>query len=52
VLIRRGEKIYAQIDIDSHQVAAFDEGMVVQVQRVADWLASLYDSRERLGRDP
>src|SRR5881396_1922967 len=26
ILIRRGEKIYAQIDIDSHQVAAFDEG--------------------------
>ena len=50
VLIRRGEKIYAQIDIDSHQVAAFDEGAVVQVQRVADWLASLYDSRERIGR--
>ena len=52
ILIRSGEKIYAQIDIDSHQVAAFDEGAVAQVQRVADWLASLYDSRERLGRAP
>ncbi|TMQ59038.1 MAG: GAF domain-containing protein [Candidatus Eisenbacteria bacterium] len=52
ILIRSGEKIYAQIDIDSHQVAAFDEGAVMQVQRVADWLASLYHSRERLGRAP
>jgi len=52
ILIRSGERIHAQIDIDSHQVAAFDEGAVVQVQRVADWLASLYDSRERIGRAP
>lgn len=52
ILIRRGEKIYAQIDIDSHQVAAFDEHSVAQVQRVADWLAELYESRERLGRIP
>lgn len=52
ILIRRGEKIYAQVDIDSHQVAAFDETSVVSVQRVADWLATLYASRERLGRAP
>ncbi len=52
ILIRRGEKIYAQIDIDSHQVAAFDEASVARVQRVADWLAVLYESRERLGRAP
>jgi len=52
ILIRRGEKIYAQVDIDSHQVAAFDEAAVAQVQRVADWLAVLYESRERLGRTP
>jgi GAF domain-containing protein len=51
ILIRKGEKIYAQIDIDSHQVAAFDEGTVSRVQRVADWLAGLYESRERVGRD-
>jgi GAF domain-containing protein len=52
ILIRRGEKIYAQVDIDSHQVAAFDETSVASVQRVADWLATLYASRERLGRAP
>ena len=52
ILIRKGEKIYAQIDIDSHQVAAFDEETVTLVQRVADWLAALYESRERLERDP
>ena len=50
ILIRRGERIFAQIDIDSHQVAAFDEESVARVQRVADWLAMLYESRERLGR--
>jgi len=52
ILIRRGEKIYAQVDIDSHQVAAFDESSVASVQRVADWLATLYASRDRLGRAP
>jgi L-methionine (R)-S-oxide reductase len=52
VLIRKGERIYAQIDIDSHQVAAFDDRAVARVQHVADWLATLYESRERLGRAP
>ncbi|HEY2923452.1 MAG TPA: GAF domain-containing protein [Candidatus Eisenbacteria bacterium] len=52
VLIRKGERIFAQIDIDSHQVAAFDDRSVECVQRVADWLAALYDSRERPGRTP
>lgn len=42
VLIRHGEKIYGQIDIDSHRVAAFDEKTVAEVQRVADWLAGAY----------
>jgi L-methionine (R)-S-oxide reductase len=42
VLIRDGEKIYGQIDIDSHRVAAFDETTVAEVQRVADWLAGAY----------
>ena len=50
VLIRRGGKIFAQIDIDSHLVAAFGEDSVAGVQRVADWLAELYESREQLGR--
>ena len=49
ILIRRGEKIYGQIDIDSHKVAAFDDGAVASVQRLADWLADLYKSQESLG---
>ncbi len=50
VLIRREGKIFAQIDIDSHLVGAFDENSVSDVQRVADLLAELYESRERLRR--
>ena len=46
VLIRSGERIHAQIDIDSHQVGAFDDGVVSGVQRVADWLAERYQSRD------
>ncbi len=42
VLIRTGDKIHAQIDIDSHQVGAFDEKDVADVQRVADALARAY----------
>ena len=45
VLIRSGEVIHAQIDIDSNEVAAFDDLAVTRVQRVADWLASLYLAR-------
>ena len=45
VLIRTGDTIHAQIDIDSHQVAAFDDAAVGMVQRVADWLAALYAER-------
>jgi len=45
ILIRSGEKIFAQIDIDSHQVAAFDDSAVQQVQAVADWLAKAYETR-------
>ena len=44
VLIRSGDRIYAQVDIDSHQVGAFDEKAVADVQRVADWLARAYDA--------
>jgi len=46
VLIRSGERIFAQIDIDSHQVGAFDDEAVAIVQRVADWLAKAYELRE------
>lgn len=45
VLIRTGDRIHAQIDIDSHQVGAFDDELVDQVQRVADILARAYESR-------
>jgi L-methionine (R)-S-oxide reductase len=45
VLIRSGETIHAQIDIDSHELDAFDAGAVVAVEAVADRLARLYDQR-------
>jgi len=46
ILIRSGDVIHAQIDIDSHQVGAFDDDAVAKVQRVADWLAARYRSRD------
>jgi GAF domain-containing protein len=45
VLIRSGDRIHAQIDIDSHQVGAFDDDLVEHVQNVADLLARAYDAR-------
>jgi len=45
VLIRSGDTIHAQIDIDSDQVNAFDDDAMSSVQQVADWLAALYQSR-------
>lgn len=45
VLIRSGEHIWAQIDIDSHDLAAFDDEAETQVQRIADWLAQGYSHR-------
>jgi GAF domain-containing protein len=45
VLIRSGDTIHAQIDIDSDQVNAFDDEAMSSVQQVADWLAALYQSR-------
>ena len=52
VLIRSGERIHAQVDIDSHEVNAFDEAAVADVQRVADWLAHAYDQRDRARTGP
>ncbi len=43
VLIRRGEKIFGQIDIDSHTIGAFGQEDERRVQAVADYLAGLYD---------
>ena len=45
VLIRSGETIWAQIDIDSHDLAAFDDHSETMVQQVADWLAHAYAAR-------
>jgi len=45
VLIRSGYQIHAQIDIDSHQLDAFDDDLVVEVERLADWLAHAYEKR-------
>jgi len=45
VLIRSGARIHAQIDIDSHEIGAFDDATVAAVQQVADTLARLYEAR-------
>ena len=50
VLIRTGDTIYAQIDIDSHELAAFDSEAVAQVEAVAEWLARHYRTRDGAGR--
>ncbi len=42
VLIRRGDVIFSQIDIDSRQYDAFDLETVQVVEKVADWLANIY----------
>ncbi len=42
VLIRENDRIYAQIDIDSHEVNAFDSESVRAVEKIADCLADLY----------
>jgi GAF domain-containing protein len=45
VLIQQDGTIFAQIDIDSHDLDAFDQQSVEGVQKVADWLAKVYASR-------
>jgi L-methionine (R)-S-oxide reductase len=49
VLIRKGRTIYAQIDIDSHELDAFDPDSVAVVERVAECLARAY-ARSSRGR--
>jgi GAF domain-containing protein len=46
VLIRAGDRIFAQIDVDSHELNAFDAASVADVERVAAWLAQEY-ARQR-----
>jgi GAF domain-containing protein len=43
ILIRSSGKIYAQIDIDSHELDAFDAESVRMVEQVAEWLAGAYE---------
>lgn len=45
VLIRKGERIFAQIDIDSHDLDAFDGTIEAEVRKVADWLADHYEAQ-------
>ena len=42
VLIRKDDRIFAQIDIDSHELNAFDRNAVTQVEVVAEYLADAY----------
>jgi len=46
VLIRSGDTIFAQIDIDSHELDAFDARTEAEVKKVADWLARAYVARQ------
>jgi GAF domain-containing protein len=43
VLIRSGETIHAQLDLDSHELGAFTPEAVRCVEQVAEWLAGQYD---------
>ena len=50
VLIRHGDTIFAQIDVDSHECNAFDAQAVLDVERVAEWLANEYARRRAPAR--
>jgi len=45
ILIQKGGRIFGQIDIDSHNLDAFDGAIVQGMQKVADWLAGVYEAR-------
>lgn len=47
VLIRSGNRIHAQIDIDSHDRDAFGGDLEDQVQQVADCLAGFYEGDKK-----
>src|SRR4030095_4803426 len=47
VLIRKGDTIFAQIDIDSHDVDAFDTNTEREVRVVADWLAHKFAAHRK-----
>ncbi|RPI77186.1 MAG: GAF domain-containing protein [Desulfobacteraceae bacterium] len=42
ILIRKGDTIFAQIDIDSHDHNAFNPQIERKVEKVAEWLADAY----------
>jgi L-methionine (R)-S-oxide reductase len=52
VLIRMGDTIFAQIDVDSHECNAFDPGAVRSVEHVAAWLAREYERHRSPVRGP
>ena len=47
VLIRKGSRILSQIDIDSHELDAFDPTTVIEVEKLANWLAEAYSAHHR-----
>ena len=49
VLIRRDGRIYAQIDVDSHELNAFSDDVARDVEVLADWLAGAYERWEQRG---
>jgi GAF domain-containing protein len=52
VLIRMGDTIFAQIDVDSHERNAFDADAVSNVEQVAAWLAREYAGQRSTTRGP
>lgn len=48
VLIRKGDRVFAQIDIDSHEHDAFDADTVTQIEEIAECLAGVYARRQGL----
>jgi GAF domain-containing protein len=52
ILIRKGERIFAQVDIDSHEYDAFDDDAEELVETVADCLADAYVALQRRRTEP
>jgi len=46
VLIRSGDRVFAQIDIDSHEHDAFNADTVTQIEKIAEYLADVYARRQ------
>lgn len=52
VLIRDGDEIYAQIDVDSDTASAFSDEDYEEVKKVADYLAQHFSAHPRLPERP